>query len=107
MGNGPGNLIAAPLLGRSRKIGTTVFLDLSTLEPYEDQWNYLSTLEGLTPKQVTKLAGELWEPAVGSQVKLARPARSTRTQPQPAPFVQLTLGGCLRIPRSARCEAGP
>ena len=51
-GNGPGNLIAAPLHGKSRKLGTTVFLDLSTLEPFEDQWDYLSTLERLTPKQV-------------------------------------------------------
>ena len=48
-GRGPGNLIAAPLHGKSRKIGTTVFLDLATLEPYEDQWDYLSTLERLTP----------------------------------------------------------
>ena len=73
VGRGPGNLIAAPLHGRSRKIGTTVFLDLSTLEPYEDQWDYLSTLERLTPKQVTKLAGELREPAVGSRVNHATP----------------------------------
>ncbi len=100
VGGGPGNLIAAPLHGRSRKIGTTVFLDLSTLEPYEDQWDYLSTLERLTPRQVTKLAGELREPAVGSRVKHARPAKSTRTQPQPAPFVHLTLDGGLRIPGS-------
>ena len=51
-GQGPGNLIAAPLHGKSRKLGTTVFLDLATLEPFEDQWEYLSTLERLTPKQV-------------------------------------------------------
>ncbi len=100
LGGGPGNLIAAPLHGRSRKIGTTVFLDLSTLEPYEDQWDYLSTLERLTPRQVTKLAGELRDPAVGSRVKHARPAKSTRTQPQPAPVVHLTLDGGLRIPGS-------
>jgi hypothetical protein len=34
---GFGNLIAAPLQGRRRKDGLTVFLDLGTLEPYEDQ----------------------------------------------------------------------
>lgn len=98
LGSGPGNLIAAPLHGKSRKVGTTVFLDLSTLEPYEDQWDYLSTLERLTPKQVAKLAGELREPAVGSRVRHARPAKSTRTQPQPAPIVHVTLGGRIRIP---------
>src|SRR5699024_1474864 len=37
-GAGPGNLIAAPLQGQHRKDGTTVFLDLATLEPHEDQW---------------------------------------------------------------------
>jgi superfamily II DNA or RNA helicase len=99
-GRGLGNLIAAPLHGRSRKIGTTLFLDLSTLEPYEDQWDYLSTLERLTPRQVAQLAGELRDPAVGSLVKHARPAKSTRTQPRPAPVVHLTLEGGIRIPGS-------
>lgn len=97
LGRGPGNLIAAPLHGKSRTLGTTVFLDLSTLEPCEDQWDYLSTLERLTPRQVTKLAGELREPAVGSRVKHARPAQSTRTQPRPAPTIHLSLGGGVTI----------
>ena len=35
---GLGNLIAAPLQGRARRRGATVFLDLATLEPHEDQW---------------------------------------------------------------------
>jgi hypothetical protein len=35
---GVGNLIAAPLQGRSRRDGATMFLDLATLEPHEDQW---------------------------------------------------------------------
>lgn len=100
LGRGLGNLIAAPLHGKSRKIGTTVFLNLATLEPFEDQWDYLSTLERLTPRQVVKLAAELREPAVGSGVKQARPARSTRTQPNPAPSVHFTLDGGIRIPGS-------
>lgn len=98
LGLGLGNLLAAPLHGRSRKVGTTVFLDLATLEPFEDQWNYLSTLERLTPKQVAKLARQLREPAVGSRVNHARPAKSTRTQPRPAPRVHLRLDGGIRIP---------
>ena len=77
-GQGPGNLIAAPLHGKSRRLGTTVFLDLATLEPFQDQWDYLSTLERLTPKQVTKLASALREPTVGARVDRAQPARSTR-----------------------------
>lgn len=97
-GRGPGNLIAAPLHGTSRKAGATVFLDLATLEPFEDQWDYLSTLERLTPKQVVKLAADLREPAVGSLVNRARPARSTRTQPSPAPIVHVGLDGGVSIP---------
>lgn len=100
LGRGPGNLIAAPLHGKSRKIGTTVFLDLATLEPFEDQWDYLSTLKRLTPARVSKLATQLREPAVGSRVRQARPARSTLTQPNPAPVVHLTLDGGVRIPGS-------
>jgi hypothetical protein len=99
-GKGPGNLIAAPLHGKSRRSGTTVFLDLATLEPFEDQWEYLSTVERLTPKQVTKLASALREPSVGPRVDHARPARSTKTQPSPAPIVHLTLDGTVKIPGS-------
>ncbi len=40
---GIGNLIAAPLQGRLRKDGATVFLDLGTLEPFDDQWAYPSS----------------------------------------------------------------
>ena len=100
LGSGPGNLVAAPLHGKSRRFGTTVFIDLGTLEPVEDQWDYLSTLERLTPKQVAKFATDLREPAVGSRVKNARPARSTRTQPRSATIVHLTLDGGVRIPGS-------
>jgi superfamily II DNA or RNA helicase len=99
-GRGPGNLIAAPLHGKSRRVGTTVFLDLATLEPFEDQWSYLSTLERLTPRQVAKLASALREPAVGSTVERTCPAKSTRTQPSPAPIVRLALDGGVRIPGS-------
>jgi superfamily II DNA or RNA helicase len=99
-GRGPGNLIAAPLHGKSRKIGTTVFLDLATLEPFEDQWDYLSTLDRITPRQVAKLTSALREPRVGSRVNSDRPARSTLTQPRPAPIVHLTLDGGVRMPGS-------
>jgi len=45
-----GNLIALPLQGSCRKRGTTVFLDLATLEPQADQFGYLSQVERITPK---------------------------------------------------------
>jgi len=93
-----GNLIAAPLHGTSRREdGTTVFLDLATLEPHEDQWDYLSTLDRLTPKQIAKVATQLRLPVVGVKAERLHRARSTRTMPRPAPVVHLTLDGMIRL----------
>ena len=57
-----GNLIAAPMNGKRRQHGTTVFLDPATLEPYEDQWAYLSSIARLSTKDVTALARQLPDP---------------------------------------------
>lgn len=99
-GDWPGNLIAAPLNGKHRKHGATLYLDLATLEPYEDQWVYLPTIERLAPRQLGQLASSLREPAVGSRVDRPHPAKSTRTQPNPTSTVHLRLGGTIRIPGS-------
>jgi hypothetical protein len=53
---GVGNLIAAPLYGKSRRNGATVFLYPATMEPHEDQWAYLSTLSRMTPREVATAA---------------------------------------------------
>jgi hypothetical protein len=58
-----GNLIALPLNGECRKRGTTVFLDPSTLEPFEDQWAFLSTLARPSPA-VADIARSI--PAIGA-----------------------------------------
>jgi hypothetical protein len=62
---GIGNLIAAPLQGRSRRHGATVFLDLATLEPHTDQWSYLASLHRLSPREVERLAERVAPPTVG------------------------------------------
>jgi hypothetical protein len=41
---GFGNLIGLPLQAECRRRGTTVFLDPANLEPYEDQWEFLSSI---------------------------------------------------------------
>src|SRR6266508_4510457 len=51
-----GNLIALPLQGHCRERGTTVFLDPATLEPYPDQWAFLSSIEPLEATAATALA---------------------------------------------------
>src|SRR5665213_1091087 len=54
-----GNLIALPLHGDCRRRGTTVFLDLASLEPFEDQWAYLASVARMSPEAVTSLAETL------------------------------------------------
>ena len=81
---GVGNLLAAPLHGRARKEGATVFLDVGTLEPHEDQWAYLSTLHRLSPREVDRLATQLGPVRVGVAVDRLTPATATRTRPQPS-----------------------
>jgi superfamily II DNA or RNA helicase len=88
---GVGNLIAAPLQGRSRKEGATVFLDLGTLEPFEDQWAYLSSLHRLSPREVGRLADRVRIVRVGAAVDRLTSPTATRMRPQPAPVVHAVL----------------
>lgn len=83
---GFGNLIAAPLQGRRRKDGLTVFLDLATLEPHEDQWTYLSTLDRLTPGDAAQIARRAKQAVVGSDVAAMSRSDATRVHP-PLPTV--------------------
>ena len=83
---GLGNLIAAPLQGRCRRQGTTVFLDPATMEPHEDQWTYLSTVGRVSPRELAQLGQRLGHVDVGASVKGLRPATSTRIS-IPAPAV--------------------
>lgn len=92
---GIGNLIAAPLHGRTRKDGATVFLDLGTLEPHEDQWAHLSGVHRLSPAEAARLAGRVGAVKVGGAVERLAPATSTRTRPRPAAVIGLRLeAGC-------------
>ena len=94
---GVGNLIAAPLHGRSRRDGMTVFLDLATMEPHDDQWAYLSTLGRMSPREVTRAAERAGKVAVGAQVNRITAPSSTRTRPAPAPVIHARLGAGVRL----------
>lgn len=89
---GLGNLIAAPLSGAARRRGTTVFLDLGTLEPYDDQWAYLSTLGRVSPREAERVARRIRQVHVGTGVERLRPATSTKIAVQ----VPRTIRACLR-----------
>ncbi len=97
---GLGNLIAAPLQGQRRKDGLTLFLDLATLEPYDDQWSYLSTLDRLSPRDASRVARAAGRACVGNEVRQLSRASSTKVRPHLPPVVHAELGAGLTLQSS-------
>ena len=94
---GIGNLIAAPLQGRRRRSGTTVFLDLATLEPHEDPWSYLSSIPRVSPAELTRAATRLGTLRTGSGVdKVLKPSATKIDLPVPR-SVDVELSGTIRV----------
>src|SRR3954454_14840155 len=77
--------------------GATVFLDLATREPHEDQWAYLSSLGRLTPKEVTRIAQQLGLVTVGAEVQRLRSPTSTKIAAQPPAVVHARLGATITV----------
>jgi superfamily II DNA or RNA helicase len=96
--SGIGNLIAAPLQGLARRDGATVFLDLGTLEPHEDQWAYLSNLQRMSPREVEWLAREVGAVRVGRAVERLQAPSATKTRPRPPAVVRTVLGAGVSVP---------
>ena len=96
---GLGNLIALPLQGRCRRrSGTTLFVDPETLDPYEDQFAFLSSIRRLGSADVVDKVEELQPPVVGPATRLYRP---TLPAERPAPeVVHAELAGMLAIRRA-------
>ena len=95
--SGVGNLIAAPLNGKRRsERGTTLFVDLATWEPWPDQWEYLSRLDRITPRQVAAV-GRKDRITVGPEVTRLETSPATAIHPQPPAKVRATLGSALAI----------
>ncbi|MGH9920597.1 MAG: TOTE conflict system archaeo-eukaryotic primase domain-containing protein, partial [Nitrososphaerales archaeon] len=93
-----GNLIALPLQGECRKRETTVFLDPSTLEPFEDQWSFLSTLGRVSPKGMAEIAAAI--PPIGAgpdEASYRRPSRSD--SPKPPEKIMASAGAMISIER--------
>ncbi|MGH3257281.1 MAG: TOTE conflict system archaeo-eukaryotic primase domain-containing protein [Streptosporangiaceae bacterium] len=94
---GVGNLIALPLFRSARDRNATVFLNLETLEPHQDQWSYLSTLGRMTPREVSRAADKAGRVPAGSQVtRLAAPV-STTIRPEAATAIRARLGAGVRV----------
>ena len=109
---GFGNLIALPLQGTPRKSGNSVFLD-ADLNPYADQWRYLSQLDRVPASRAESLVREaekegrvLGVKAVESDELLASapwqatPSRRPRAPPVTGPLpeaVEIVLGDGIYI----------
>ncbi len=94
---GVGNLIAAPLFKPARDEGRTVFIDPGTLEPYRDQWAFLSALGRMSPREVGRAADKARRVLVGSEVRRLAGAVSSATRPVAAPAIHVRLGAGIRV----------
>ncbi|WSG39147.1 hypothetical protein OHA72_48580 [Dactylosporangium sp. NBC_01737] len=61
--------------------GLTTFLDLATLEPSEDQWAFLSTLDRLSPGDAERLARQAKRATTGTDVATMSRSAATRVHP--------------------------
>ncbi len=93
-----GNLIALPLHGERARHGCTVFLDPTTMEPWPDQWAFLSTVSRMSPDAVVALADSFRPVAAGPGLSLADLANVDG--PKPPPVIEAQLGGMLSIRRA-------
>ncbi len=95
---GFGNLIALPLQGDCVQRGTTMFLDPTTMEPWPDQWAFLSSIAQMSPQAVNELAATLRPVDAGPALSLADLAR--QGGPPPPPVIRARLAGMLSIERA-------
>lgn len=93
-----GNLIALPLHGERATQGCTVFLDPTTMEPWPDQWAFLSSVSRLSSDAVVALADTLRSVEAGPGLSLADLADADGPKPPPAIDAQIT--GMLSLRRA-------
>ena len=93
-----GNLIALPLHGERVSHGATVFLDPTTMNPWPDQWAFLSSVSRMSCDAVAALAESLRPVTAGPGLSLADLASSEG--PKPPAVIDAQLGGMLSIRRA-------
>ncbi len=95
---GFGNLIALPLQGKCTRRGTTVFLDPTSLTPWEDQWAFLSSTACLAPDAVASLATSLRPVDAGPTLTFTELAKAGG--PPPPATIRVRLGAMVSIARA-------
>ena len=103
-GRGVGNLIAAPLNRTRAMHGTTLFLDPATLEPFSDQFAYLSSIARLSANDVATLTRKLPDPQIGQHVRKLQLPTSSKIVPRPAAIIRATFGARITVTAS---DLGP
>ena len=94
-----GNLIALPLQGECRRQGNTVFLDPSSLEPYEDQWAFLASIPRMSPEAVEAMEKTLAPVAAGPDDTRYRRPRAGGANQKPPEVIRAVSGAMLAIDR--------
>jgi hypothetical protein len=74
-----------------------VFLDLATMEPYDDQWAFLSSLGRMSPGEVSRIARRAGRVVVGADVDRLTAPVSTRIRAAAPPILHARLGAGIRL----------
>lgn len=96
---GFGNLIALPLQGSCREVGNSEFLDPSSLEPWPDQWKFLSSVGRMSAKVLEEILAPMPEVPVGSRAADWGSKSGEGYPPAPSPL-HCSLGAMISIPKS-------
>ena len=92
-----GNLIALPLRRTARRQGNTVFLDPSTLLPFEDQWAFLAGVPRMSPQAVAAIAESMGPIVLGPGSRMST-TRGRVSRPPPE-RVRARFGGMVSVER--------
>ena len=95
---GFGNLIALPLQGDAALRDSTVFLDPTTMQPWPDQWAFLSSVARMSSDAVTALAESLRPVNAGPALTLAELSKAGG--PAPPAVIRARLGAMLSVERA-------
>lgn len=103
---GLGNLIALPLQVNAARHGGSLFVD-DRLNPYPDQWVYLSSIQKLSAPQLNEAVSRLHTPPLGAlrpeedEAETARPWKRQMAELKPDDLpssVEITLADRLYLP---------
>ncbi len=94
-----GNLIALPLQRLCREHGNTEFLDPAALEPWQDQWAFLSSLQRISPETLEAFANSMGSILTGSDVASSKLKTRVAEHPPPARIAS-TVGAMLAVEKA-------